>query len=668
MIKAPVNAHQRLKSFTGAFVVIISFFVSYPAQAQDEQSDNIEVGSEIVVTARRIPEDAAQTADNITVITAKELSLMPVNDLPEALNFTPGLDIQFRGPFGHPTSLSIQGCNPSHVRIMVDGVFLNSQGNAFADPSQIPIENVERIEIIKGSGSSVWGSSLGGVINVVTKSPELQKSSLSLSGGWGVYEYWKRVLELSGKFGEVGYYVWESSLDTNSAFRANSEIESQRFGGKFNYPVMESATLEANFQYYGADAGGYEFETLGYGEDYLYITRYGSLKFALDPKSFWDLTATAKFSEQDTTLERFMLATGAVTKVDTNDYFSGLDLVSRILPSENQTLALGADLGRDRLESDQIAGEEILRRKGYYASYLFSPVKAWDINAGLRFDDNAAYGEQLSPSAGVVYHLDYWKTNLRVSVSKAFNAPQLIYKYISNPFMVANEDLKAERAVVYEGGVEMKPFSPHPNPLPQGARDSSDFPLPGRERLGEGELLLKFSGYRAEVKDLVSIQTIGPWLYKAENVEKTRRQGAEAEVKYALPSPLMGEGRERVMISAGWEINRIQDRLTGKIIQGNGAARTAYNVGVGYHYTNLNVNLKGNYRFWNEAVTSNPKDRRFIWDAAVNYDLTALAGAKAGSKVSAFFNVLNIFDREYWYNELLPLPGRRVELGLKYSF
>ena len=164
--------------------------------------------------------------------------------------------------------------------------------------------------------------------------------------------------------------------------------------------------------------------------------------------------------------------------------------------------------------------------------------------------------------------------------------------------MVANEDLKAERAVVYEGGVETKPLA---------------------------DLSIKASGYRAEAKDLVSIQTIGPWLYEAQNVDKTRRQGVEAEIKYQLPSFISsficGTDKESgLAVTGGWELNRIQDRLTGKIIQGNGAARTAYNAGLDYRYTNFNFNLKGNYRFWNEAVTSNPKDRRFIWDAAVNYE------------------------------------------------
>ncbi|MBI4834791.1 MAG: TonB-dependent receptor [Planctomycetes bacterium] len=623
-----------MKHLLVIFIVIILFSpATAPAHAEEPVT-----AEEIVVTAKRIPQPQSEIPDNISILTAEELEQMPVNDLAEALNLVTGVDIQGRGQFGQPSSVTIQGCEARHVRVMVDGVLLNSQGNAFADPSQIPIENVERIEIIKGAASSIWGSSLGGVINVVTKSPKdpVSKAGLGLSYGWGPYEFWKRNLEISGATGKLGYYLWESSLDTNGEFRDNSEITDRRFSAKFNYAIMDNASIEAAFHYNGADIGGFEFTTQGFGEDYLYLTRYGYLKFSLNPKSWWDINAAAKFSSQSSTLERFMLNTGAVTKVDTTDSFSGMDIASRLTPFKGHTIIAGTDLGRDKLESDQIADEEILRRQGYYANYTIILSERYDINFGGRYDDNAAFGKQFSPSAGLVYHLPYWETDIRASAAKAFNAPPLLYKYISgNPFLVANETLKAERAVVYEAGVETKPIT---------------------------GLWLKFSAYRAEVKDQVNfVLVVPPWTSMADNIDRVRRQGMEAETNYDIMKNLQAQ--------AGWSINRIQNRETGKIVQGNGAARLTYNLGLNYNYGDkLNCNLKGHYHFWNQPVTANPLDRRFIWDAHINYDLSNLLGEKSGKRINCFLNIYNIFNRQYWYDQILPFPGRRLEFGMGYDF
>lgn len=593
---------------------------------------------EIVVTARRTNDNYLQLPMNITVLSSKELSDLPAHNLAEALNFVDGVDIQFRGPIGSPSSITIQGSQSSHVRIMVDGILMNSQGMAYADPSQFPIENVERIEIIKGSSSSVWGSSLGGVVNIITKQPQTEKpfqATLSLAAASGAYNYQRENLECSGKSDKLSYLFWMSGLDSNSEFRANSDLVSTKFSSKVNYALSDDAYLEAALHYTGSDMGGYEFPAaagwygVDFSEDLSYFARYGSVKFFIAPDENWQFNATAKVSNQDNKLEDFAIPGYALLdKGASQNIFTGIDLQSTIKVSDNQTVSSGADLGRDSLESDLMNGKERFNRQGYYLNYLMNSGNL-GINLGARYDDNEAYGSQFSPSAGMVYHLPL-DSYLRVSYSKAFNAPPLIFRYINT--ISPNPDLKAERApAVYETSLDTRPVK---------------------------DLFLKLAYYRSEVTDLVTYDGVNNMM---DNLSRTRRQGVEAEAKYKITDGLETQG--------GCAVNRVQDRQTGAIVQGNGVAKLTYNLGLKYQYQKkLNLALKGNYRFWNAPASNNPNDRKFIYDMLVNYNLPKSDEKNMAMPSSFFLGVYNIFDRQYWDNEFLPMPGRTLEFGVKYTF
>jgi vitamin B12 transporter len=622
-----------MKILPSIFLFFVLLQLSVFSESPAESENPITTTEEIVVTARRTSQNYSQVPENITVITAKELSQIPVNNLSDALNLVTGVDLQSRGPLGQASPVTIQGCDPRQVRIMVDGVLLNSQGMAMADPSQIPIENIERIEIIKGTASAVWGSSLGGVINVITKSPLNQKElqgSLTTVGGWGSYGSSKTILGISGNSDNFGYLFWLSTLDTNDGFRANSAIMNQQFSTKLNYSLSNQSSLEASFHYNGADIGGYEFpdDTIPYGEDFFYNLRYGSLKFSTSPQEWMEFNATAKASNQYSRVKDYSLPTGTVTNdAASKNVFSGLDLQSKLLIADNQTLLIGIDFGRDQLDSDLMTGREKFGRYANYVNYLLNIGEQYSITLGGRYDNNTAFGQEFSPSAGIVYHLPYWQTDLRLSVAQAFNAPPLVFKYATG---MANPDLKAERATaVYELSAETKPQS---------------------------DLWVKLALYRAEIKDYAEFD----WSkFIMDNIGRIRRQGVESELKYNVLKDLQTQ--------AGLSFNRVQDRETGAIVQNGAVAKLTYNLGLNYNYQNeWNLILKGNYRFWNEPANSKPNDRNFIWDARFNYNFGS--STNNANQTSAFIGLFNIFNTDYWADERYPLPGRRIEAGLKYSF
>jgi vitamin B12 transporter len=631
-------------------VLIALFLLIIPAVLVAERTIPEQI-DEIVVTARRTAENASQTPANITVLTADDLAKLPAHNLADALGLVSGVDIQGRGGFNQPSSLSIQGASPSHTRIMVDGILMNTQGAAFANPSLIPLGNIERIEVVKGAGSALWGSSLGGVINVITRqAPDngspVPKGSLTFTAGAGDTGFYQQTLALSGRSGKVGYLFWNNHVDTDSGFRTNSAALNDNVAGKVNYEISDTAQLLASYNYTSQQVGGYEFDTLGYGEDYRYFTRYGAIGLVMKPDNNLDLNATLKSSDQDSTLTRFAVPGNAlIAKSTSHDVFTGLDIGSALRLDERQSVSAGLDLGQDKLNSDLMTETETLGRYGLYANYQRLALRDLNLQTGLRYDANTAYGNQFSPSAGAVYSLPA-DTKLRLSVSRAFNAPPLIYRFITGaPGLIPNDQLKAERGLVYETSVATKPLK---------------------------DLTLKVGLYRAEVTDLVNFVEIVPFTtYQAQNVDKVRRQGMETEVKYGLSND--------VSARAGFEYNRVQNRATGQLVKDNGVAKAAYHLGLEYGAkptgasgapTNVGIantlqaSLLGNYNFWNEPPASSAIDRRFIWDAHLSYELAGVLKQSA----SAFINLYNIFNRPYYYNLLLPNPGRQVEFGMRYNF
>ncbi|MCK5287670.1 MAG: TonB-dependent receptor, partial [Candidatus Omnitrophica bacterium] len=136
------------------------------AKAQDYSEIELE---KIILTSRRTSFNLSEVTENVNVIDENQIKNLPARNLSEVLQYISGVDIAPRQGFGRATSVTIQGSASRQVRVMIDGIPLNNQASGQVDLTKLPIENVSKIEIIKGSASSVWGSSLGGVINIITK-------------------------------------------------------------------------------------------------------------------------------------------------------------------------------------------------------------------------------------------------------------------------------------------------------------------------------------------------------------------------------------------------------------------------------------------------------------------------------------------------------------------
>ena len=175
--------------------MVLSSSASLSAQPMDDT---------ITVTASRVPMDSLRTGSQVTIITKADIDLRNPNSLPDLLRGQPGISVSQQSGLGGLTQVRMRGREANHVLVLVDGVEANDigQGSEF-NFSQFPVQQIERIEIVHGAESAIWGSdAIAGVIHIMTRSPESQPSTNFLISG-GSHQTENIAIDSATGFGET---------------------------------------------------------------------------------------------------------------------------------------------------------------------------------------------------------------------------------------------------------------------------------------------------------------------------------------------------------------------------------------------------------------------------------------------------------------------------------
>jgi vitamin B12 transporter len=621
-----------------AFVLSLIFILSpfsTPAFAMSEEEKSFLLmyfkEEEIqVISATRSLKSISRVAENVEVVTKEDIELMNAHTLADVLNNVNGVQVSFTGTSpGSSAILQVQGSSFEHVLVLVDGVRINDVSGGIADVSLIPVQMIDKVEVIKGPTSSVWGSSLGGIVNVITKAPAGDGTHGMVSGAYGERNTGDFRAEVNGKKNGIGYYLYAGRLQTDG-FRPREADSRNSLYAKLSYDFSKDTIAIFNILYNKAQNESGDFEDFGLRvdtKDELMLSSL-SLKSRLSDAVSLDVSARAsqKLSGATTT----DIIAGTITPSDSHDnkYGASAKLEYR---QGIHSVVFGADydlyqtkasfLGEDRFDEHISA---------VYLNDTFALGKL-SIIPGIRLDSidigNTSLKETaLSPSLGATYEFAR-KTIIRGVVASGFNTPAVADLFADSIFFVKNPDLKLEKVWSYQIGVET------------GAMKY---------------VWVKASGFRHDVRDAITREDIsvadGTWTFV--NKAKVRRQGIEVEMK---TMPIYN-----FTLSAATSYIHTEDRETGEEIRGN--PTYTYDIGLQYDdKRSFRALLKGHYIWWNSTEDMNAKYSSFIFD--VNAIKTLCKSSQYTAE--AFLTVHNLFDgAQYWLTNYKN-AGRWIEVGVR---
>jgi len=578
-----------------------------------------------IVSTTRSLKSIDRVAENVEVVTAADIELMNAHTLADVLYTINGVQIQSGGSSpGNQSTALIQGSDPRHVAIFLDGVPLNNLSTFTAIVGTIPVQQISKVEIIKGPASSVWGSSLGGVINIITKSAtNSEKTNGMLSASYGEKNTGDFRGEINGRKENFGFYVSAGRLQSDG-FRPFNDVSEDNIYSKLSYDFSSNISVLFSILYTNnkEDDGGDPTSFAKKGEKRI-ISNLG-LNTALNKETALNVSLWSSMLDYYT----FYSSDNSKPSVKEDRYGAAARLTWNHGP---HNLVIGSDYDDGTMKSDIIVNDkQSLRKWAFYANDTISLGK-FSITPGIRYDSTNSNGSFTSPSLGMTYEF-LKKTILRFTVSEGFNIPPLSYTFLKPIFgdgweWQNNPDLKVEKVTSYQAGVET------------GALEY---------------LWLKLSAFRHDIRDGIVPETIGD-VSKYVNEDKIRRQGFEMEMKTA---PVYN-----TFLSAGATYIQTKNRLTGDEVKGV----PTYTYVIGLHYDDkrsFSAVLQGNYTWWNQTGDYLARYSSLI----VDMNLTKTLYQQRANKLEAFLTGHNIFNgSQYWYNYYMN-AGRWIEAGVRYRF
>ncbi|WP_031435751.1 TonB-dependent receptor domain-containing protein [Methylobacter tundripaludum] len=458
---------------------------------------------DLVVTATRTETAKNQLAAAATVYTRKDIERLQAKTLPELLSGTTGIDMSQSGGYGKDTNIYMRGTNSDHVLVLIDGIKVGSVTSGTTPFQLIPLDQVERVEIIRGPQSSLYGSeAIGGVIQIFTrKGGREDKPSVTLDAGGGSYDTYRASGSISGKW-KNSWYSLGSSQFGSQGFNARQPIKglnqpdkdgylntalNARLGHRFD----NNAEVEAFFmraegknEYDGTSQNKTEFveQTVGTTASIDIVDNWRSILRLGQSRDDGD-----NFAPNGTFSSSF------------NSTRWNASWLNEIALSDDHKMVIGSDYRLDQVDSSTAYNETSRYDAGIFTELHSRILDDHFINASLRGDKNETFGEQLTGNFGWRYNGGYGISPF-ASFGNAFKAPtfnQLYFPGFGNP------SLKAEQSTSFEAGLA-------------GDHDW---------------LQWEVRGYHTNIDNLiVTVTNPVTFLSSAENVGKAQIDGIEAEI------------------------------------------------------------------------------------------------------------------------------------------
>lgn len=596
-------------------------------------ADTLSLQEETVVTATRTAQTLDKTLAPVEVMTAEDIARLQVRDMGDLLSRMTSVNIKSSGGRGSTTSMFVRGNNSDHTLVLIDGIRVGSASNGSASLQHIDPATIERVELVRGPRSSIYGSeAIGGVLQIFTrKGAEVSQGSIKVGGGsnnsWnssvgGTYradDYWVNA--------QLAHDETEGFNRTDSDTYPDNDDDAYRnstLGLSGGYDFSQAVGLTANYQksegeseYDSCYEGWFSIDCMPYSE-FERETLSGKLKtqWSKEFVTYW----TAGRSEDSS--EVFDDLTPDESRYGGNRNFFDTTRISYGMQNDyafspENILTIGADYYDDKLDSNApiATAGSILERDnlGIYGQYQLS-LGNNSFVAGVRSDDNEQYGEQTTGNLAYGYQLTD-STKVVASWGTAFKAPTFNELYWPG---YGNPELKPEESENYELGFKYNLNS----------------------------VSAEVSAFRNKVDQLIGF---GP-NYIPENIDEALIKGVELNASAQLLS---------WDVSANYTWLDPKDQETEKVLSYRAENSAAINADNRWGDFSLGFTVRGQDSVYTNGSNTSELDGFGLLDIRAAYQAT--------ENVQLQLKVDNVLDKDYQLTSGYRQDGTNGMLSMTYS-
>ncbi len=607
-------------------------------------AENVDVhsgGSDVyemdntIVTAERMPSKTMETPANVAVITAKEIEASHFSNLDEAISHVNGVSVVRQGG-GAQQRVRINGND--RVVIMVDGQRLNddqgvSSGRFSVDMNMLPtMENIQRIEIVKGGSSALYGSdAVGGVINIITKKVYKNQTKIDMNtGSWNTHNY---EITTQGRENDFSWLItggiqrrghFDYKFNGSSPTMENSDYNNNSFSMKLNNRFSDAESMTIYYAHRSVDAG--QFNCYG-------MTSAPNTWGLRLRENFNNYNVTYNFKE-DTVVPAYVRWFYNDKYIDQSGSFNnrtiGVDYQDGWKLSNKHTLVVGGEWQQGRAENKASGYQDArVTKEAVYLQDTWKLADKWTLVPGVRMDHHSKFGTHWSPKIALNYLADK-DTHVYASWGKVFKAPTMDDLYYNSYGYYGNTNLNPETGYTATIGMDHN-FN---------------------ENTSAG-----ISVFKSEINDVIAWLNVGTSHY-ASNIKKEKRTGMELSFKQKL-SPMWSYD-----LGYSYIKREINNNGSGMVLQDN-LQPNGYQFGLHYNSGAWKANLLGTIGSGLEASYYNGNSSYNIWDFNLSYEVN--------SQLTTYFKVNNLTNQEYYengasYGNYYPCGGRFYQVGCNLTF
>lgn len=602
------------------------------------QGSERQIG-EVVVTATRTEKFVSEVPCSVTVITADDINKSAPQTMADIFRDIPGVQIQGGGTPGMPIRLSLRGLtvghNAVHVLVLIDGRRINDAYQGNVDAGVLSFDAIERIEILRGPASALYGSNAtGGVINIITRRGTKKPfTEISISGGeyntqhYTVRHGWK--IDSFDYFATLSHFLTDGYLKNSDGSKRDWEASS----ADINSGVTMSDGSELRFF-----LGGYTGEGTDEASKRKITRDYQTFSYAMCWNKDVDARLNVKVYRNGE--ERKYEWKGGPVGIY-NYQTAGVDVQQSLLLGNLHQATVGVEARSDNVDIDDVSNPVGEKTDGLFAVYAQDEIFIGNgirLTIGVRGDHANNLGTKISPKAGVVYSVSPDVEFFGSAALAAYRAPSISHRYTRIEWMgmlfEGNPDLEPETITAYEIGMR--------------GRWMNRF---------QTELSAFFLSQDKGFDFMMSPDGV----FRAQNVNKTEINGIETSVRYGVFNWLNVYGTY-TFTDGEYKHNPGNPAIVGNVPE----HLAKHHGAVGIELTGLGGThlLRARYVGSRFGDAMNTEERKL--DSYLVGDL--VSHIPVSDNVELTLKVQNITNRDYYEYPGVKEPGRSGYGGISVSF